>query len=258
MKKIAFTIVLNGMPFIKKQYEIIPKIFDKWYIVEGVVSPVLDTSWCRNIPKKYYSDNFLSIDGTSDFLDSIISDKITVIRKNDYWTGKVEMCNSFMSEVQNSILMEFDVDEIWDPFILKDVLKYSEENDYFDGMLFKCNYHVGPNLVIKNENCYGNNPNEWCRLWKIDKQTHWISHEPPRLKGCLNFLTRNFTKNQGWTFDHYAYILEDQLKFKEEFYGYKNAFNQWKRLQLNTQFPCYLRDYLGWVHDNSLVDIKTV
>lgn len=256
MKKIAFTIVLNGMPFIKKQYEIIPKIFDKWYIIEGAVKPNLDTSWCSKISNTFYSETFQSIDGTSEFLNDIKSDKIEIIRKNDLWNGKVEMCNSFMSNVENSILMQFDVDEIWKPETLNDVLNFSIEHDEFDSMLFKCNYYVGPNLVIQNENCYGNNSYEWSRLWRIKDKTEWISHEPPRIKDCSKVLSRNFTKEKGWIFDHYAYVLEEQLKFKENFYGYKNAYQQWKNLQLNQKFPCYLREYFGWVIDNSIVNIK--
>jgi hypothetical protein len=254
MKKVAFTIVLNGMPFIEKQFEIIPKVFDKWYIVEGVVKPTHDTGWCASVPKEYYSDNFTSIDGTSEFLDKIKSPKIEVIRKNDLWDGKKEMCNSFIDELENCILMEFDVDEIWNIDTLKDVLNYAEKEDYFHGMLFKCNYFVGPNLKIQNEDCYGNRFNEWSRLWKIKNKTNWISHEPPRLKGCTDFLTREFTKNKGWFFDHYAYVLEEQVKFKAKFYNYPNALEYWGRLQSNTKYPCYLRDFLPWVNDNAIVN----
>jgi hypothetical protein len=254
VKKIAFTIVLNGLPFIKKQAEIIPQVFDEWYIVEGATTPVLDTGWCKPIPEKFYSNNFLSNDGTTEFLDSISSDKIKIIRKEQLWNGKVEMCNSFMDKIENSILMQFDVDEIWNIEVLKDVLEYADKNDHFDGMVFKCNYFVGPNLITVGENCYGNNSYEWHRLWKIRNKTYWLSHEPPRVKGCLNFLTRDFTKNKNWVFNHYAYILEAQLKFKENFYGYDGAVNCWNKLQVAKNFPCLLKDYLPWVDGQVQVD----
>jgi hypothetical protein len=249
MKKIAFTIVLNGMPYIKQQYEVIPKVFDEWYIIEGATRPVYDTGWCSNISKKFYSDKFTSIDGTSEFLDSIASDKIKIIRKNDFWDGKVEMCNSFMNQIENCSLMQIDVDEVWDIETLNDILNYSESNDYFDGMLFKCNYYVGSDLITIGENCYGNNPNEWCRFWKIKNKTFWVSHEPPRIRGCTKFLTRDYTKSKNWTFNHYAYALQSQLEFKENFYNYKGAVEQWKKLQENTVFPCKLKNFLPWVDD---------
>lgn len=250
MKKIAFTIVLNGMPFIKKQAEILPNVFDEWHIIEGAVLPINDTGWCQNINNIFFNDKKLSVDGTTEFIDSIVDNKkVFVHRKNNFWNGKVEMCNQIQTKMENCILMQFDVDEIWDTNILFDVLKYAEENEGFDGMLFKCNYYVGPNLITIGENCYGNNPNEWCRLWKIRNKTLWVSHEPPRVKGCSLFLTRNYTKSKNWTFNHYAYVLETQLQFKENFYNYKNAVEQWKKLQQNTVFPCKLKNFLTWVDD---------
>lgn len=257
MKTIAFTLVLNGFPFIKKQAEIIPEIFDEWHIIEGATLPLKDTAWCKNIDQKFYSDKKLSIDGTTEFIDKIVDNKkIFVRRKFDFWNGKTEMCNQIESKMENCILMQFDVDEIWSKQVLKEVLEFSKNNEGFDGMLFKCNYYVGSNILVQNENCYGNNPGEWSRLWKIKNKTNWEKHEPPMIKGLKNFISRDFTKKNGWIFDHYAYVLEEQIKFKENFYGYKNAFNQWKSLQLNNNFPCQLKDYLQWVNDHSIVDIQ--
>jgi hypothetical protein len=254
MKKIAFTIVLNGMPFIKTQYDIIPKVFDEWYIVEGACRPHHDTSWCSTISSEFYNHDKLSIDGTSEFLDSIASDKIIIIRKGDYWDGKLEMCNSFMDNLSDCVLMQFDVDEIWDVEILNSVLNYSVNNDYFDGMLFKCNYFMGPSIKKINDGGYADNPYEWMRLWKFRNSTRWLSHEPPRILGCDNLLSKEFTKSNGWIFDHYAYVTEEQLKFKENFYGYSGALESWKRLQNNDKFPCMASEFLPWVTDNTILD----
>lgn len=257
MKKIAFTIVLNGMPYIEHQSEILPKVFDEWHIIEGATLPGKDTGWCQNIDAKFYSDDKLSIDGTTEFIDTIVdNNKIFVHRKGDFWESKTEMCDQIGFLMEDCILMQFDVDEIWSPNILREVLTYAEDNSGFDGMLFKCNYFVGTNIVIQNENCYGNNPGEWCRLWKITNKTEWQSHEPPRIKGLTRFLSRDFTKDKNWIFDHYAYVLPQQVQFKENFYGYKDAFESWTRLQNCQQFPQKLSDYLPWVRDNAIVDKK--
>jgi len=254
MKRVAFTIVLNGMPFIEQQYNIIPEVFDTWYIVEGATKPSHDTSWCRNIDNSFYDEKGLSVDGTTEFLNSIASDKIKIIRKNELWNGKLEMCNSFMSQVENSILMQIDVDEFWDVDTLKDIFNFTEENNHFDGMMFRCNYFVGPDLVLKGKNCYGDMSYEWCRLWKVNDTTQWHSHEPPRVKRLNKFLTKDFTEGKGWKFDHHAYVIEEQLKFKENFYGYVGAFNNWMRLQNNEIFPVMLKEYFPWVKDNVLVE----
>ena len=146
MKTIAFTLVLNGFPFIKKQAEIIPEIFDEWHIIEGATLPIKGTGWCKNIDQKFYSDKKLSIDGTTEFIDKIVDNKkIFVHRKFDFWNGKTEMCNQIENKMENCILMQFDVDEIWSKQVLKEVLEFSKNNEGFDGMLFKCNYYVGSN-----------------------------------------------------------------------------------------------------------------
>lgn len=260
MKRIAFTLVLNGMPYIRQQAEILPKLFDEWHIIEGATRPRADTSWCKDIDQKYYNttkDNFgRSVDGTAEFLDELAEEHDNVfihLKLGDLWDSKTEMCNQIAYQMENCILMQFDVDEIWTEDKLNEVLKYAEEEQGFHGMLFKCNYFVGEGLVIQNEDCYGNNPGEWCRLWKIGPKTSWRSHEPPRIHGLTDFLSRDFTKNKGWIFDHYAYYLESQVAFKENFYGYTGAVESWKRLQNNKEFPCLLRNYLPWVTDNAIV-----
>lgn len=257
IKKTAFTIVLNGMPFIAQQYEIIPKVFDEWIIVEGYSRPILDTSWCKDIDVDSFTEKGWSNDGTTEFLDKIKCDKIKVIRKSqgEFWNGKTEMCNAAIKDVENSVLMEFDADEIWDVNTLQNVTDYSIEHfDEFDGMMFYCNCFVGPNLVTVGEDCYGNNPDEWCRLWNIKEKNNFLTHEPPRIKGLNKILHRRYTKSQGWMFNHYSYIYEKQLKFKENYYGYSGAVGQWKRLQNNKSFPCKLNSFLTWVDDRAFVD----
>jgi len=150
--------------------------------------------------------------------------------------------------------MQFDVDEIWNPETLTELLTYTQNNSGFDGMLFKCNYYVGPDLVIENENCYGDYSYEWCRLWKIKNKTNWLTHEPPRIKGCTNFITKNYTKQKRWIFNHYAYVYEKQVEFKEKFYNYENAVNNWKLLQNQNNFPCKLKNFLPWVDDQTIVN----
>jgi hypothetical protein len=256
IKNIAFTIVLNGMPFIKRQMEIIPKVFDHWFIVEGVSLPVNCTSWCSLPDKKWYNSNFCSTDGTYEFLNSINNPNITILRKNNPWNGKIEMCNAFMPQVSNSILMEFDVDEIWDETVLKDLLYNCKSKFYdFDSMKFKCNYFVGDNLKIITENSYGDYPEEWVRLWTIYEPTHFVSHEPPRIfKKENRIVEKKTTSKRGWMFDHYAYTTPEQLIFKENFYNYTNAYNQWVDMQKQTKFPCEVNHFLKWIPSGVYAD----
>jgi hypothetical protein len=262
VKKIAFTIVLNGMPFIKDQGEILPYLFDEWHIIEGATLPIKDTAWCKNIDNKFYTNKKLSVDGTTEYIDKLAKKHSNIIihrkENGDFWQGKLEMCQQVESSMEDCILMQFDVDEIWNPITLKNVLDYATTSLTQDGMLFKCNYFVGPGLVIQNENCYGNKNDEWCRLWKIKQKTTWKSHEPPRINGLHHFLSRDFTKQHGWIFNHYAYVKEDQVAFKENFYGYPNAVMHWRNLQNCNDLPTFLRNFLPWVNDNAIVDMHKI
>lgn len=254
---VAFTIVLNGMPFIRQQMEIIPKIFDHWYIVEGVALPVKDTSWCRAPSSEFHDENYLSVDGTKEYLDSIQSDKITVIRNNSQpWNGKVDMCNSFMHLIPaNTTLMQIDVDEFWSVATLGKLLKFGENASSDFTMCFRCNYFVGPDIKIVSQGTYGDMPYEWYRLWRLSSPgALWDAHEPPMLNRQFVTLDKNFTTLQGWVFDHHAYVYEHQVKFKETYYGYSGAVESWKKLQEHKEFPCLLRDHLPWVRDSAIVD----
>lgn len=254
MKKIAFTIVLNGMPFIKHQIDNILNNFDMWYIIEGPVKPIKDTDWCKHIPSKYLNDVNMSVDGTYEFLNQISHPKIKIIRpsiidnKYRFWNGKLEMCNSFMDNVENCILMQIDVDEFWNQNILDEIFEYSENND-FTSMSFKCNFYIHSKYITTSENAYGDMWWDWKRLWKITDRTQWISHEPPTIDGDNINIDKKFTSRKQWIFDHYAYIFEQQVQFKEDFYGYENAVKQWNSLNTCNSDNILIDDYLGWVNN---------
>jgi glycosyltransferase involved in cell wall biosynthesis len=62
------------------------------------------------------------------------------------------------------------------------------------------------------------------------------------------------TEAYGLVFQHYAYVTQEQLQFKECYYGYAGAISQWKRLQQEIRLPVRLRQYFSWVGDLTMVD----
>jgi len=250
VNKVAFTIVLNGELFIERLYRIIEKNFDHWYVVEGVAKNINCTKWCKEVSSDYHK-NFLSIDYTTRFLDSISrKNNVTVIRKkNKPWNGKLEMCNSFMPQISNTLLMQIDVDEYWDDHTLSKIFEYCSQNNFFNAMQFRCNYYLGKNLIVDAKNCYGDMIWDWWRLWLIRNPTLFKSHEPPSLLHQPVQISKEFTDKQGWRFDHFAYIHPSQVKFKEHFYGYKNALNSWNTLNsLNDYTNISAHNYLPWIN----------
>jgi hypothetical protein len=269
MKVHFFTIVLNGYPFIKEQYhrfESYKNLDWHWHIIEGVAEHKLDTAWSLENGGKILDTMHtygLSVDGTRDWIN-FIKEKfpfnVTVYRKpkGEFWEGKLEMINAPLPNItEESLLWQLDVDEFWtEEQILKIQAEFEEHPDV-SAAYFWCNFFVGDNLKVVNRRCYGNRPQyEWLRVHRFTPGCGWMAHEPPVLTGGTpgRALTHRETEAHGCVFDHYAYSSLAQVKFKEEYYGYKGAVDGWNRLQAETNLPVLLKDYFHWVLDNAIVD----
>ena len=272
-----FTIVLNGKPFIEYHINIFKRLTCEWHwhIVEGVAELKHDTSWSlatggeirNNIHKEGWS-----IDGTTEYLDHLQQQypkNITIYRKpkGTFWDGKKEMVNAPLENIdQESLLWQIDVDELWTVEQIIQTRKLFNEYPDKTAAYFWCWYFVGEKLVISSRYCYTQNPNqEWLRIWRFQPGDIWQAHEPPRLVrpqpdgqirdiAKINPFLHHETEKNGLLFQHFAYVIPEQLDFKESYYGYKNALQEWKKLQEQTEFPILLRDYLSWVTDETIVE----
>ncbi|WP_206435342.1 hypothetical protein, partial [Sphingomonas koreensis] len=93
----------------------------------------------------------------------------------------------------------------------------------------------------------------------------WDKHEPPVLAGfdadgnAYDVGQRNPFRHRemeaiGAVFDHFAYSTAEQAQFKESYYGYKGAVEQWRALQTYDRGSGHLRDYFAWVSDDTMFD----
>ncbi|MEA3211416.1 MAG: hypothetical protein QOE70_4473 [Chthoniobacter sp.] len=272
-----FTIVLNGMPFIRYHIDILRALpFDwHWHIVEGVADLKHDTAWSVGNGGAVTEDlHFLgrSRDGTAEYLDELAAefpDKISIYRKPAglHWDGKLEMVGAPLASIRRECLLwEIDADELWTVEKLTTARNLFLQDHSLTAALYWCHFFVGRELAVSTRNCYSQNPGmEWLRTWRYYPSCHWVAHEPPRLaalqpdggwadQSAINPLRHAETEAAGLVFHHYAYATESQLQFKEVYYGYRNAVESWKRLQANDDFPCALKDYFPWVHDETKVD----
>src|SRR5262249_3519921 len=157
-------------------------------------------------------------------------------------------------------------DELWttEQFVkLRELfLRYPDRT----AAVFYCWYFVGPNLAINRKRRYAEI--EWRRAWRFRPGMRWAAHEPPVLAapvpGSNQFVDvarqRPFLPTEleqlGLVFQHFAYVIEPQLAFKEKYYGYKGITQQWKALQAHEDFPVALKTYMNWpwVDKGALVD----
>ncbi|MBE9121947.1 FkbM family methyltransferase [Tychonema sp. LEGE 07199] len=272
-----FTIVLNGEPFIRYHIEILQQLPFKWHwhIIEGVAEQKHDSAWMLSLGGKITDelhDRGRSKDGTSDYIDEIARlypKNITVYRKPEgvFWDGKREMVNAPLENIKEECLLwQVDADELWTVEQICKARQMFVENPEKTAAFYWCWYFVGENQVISTRNCYAQNPaQEWLRTWRFKPGCVWIAHEPPRLAEPLsdgewrdvaevNPFLHEDTEKKGLVFQHFAYVTLEQLAFKEQYYGYKNAVAQWQKLQVETKFPVRLGNYLSWVQDGTMVD----
>ena len=271
-----FTLVLNGMPFLRHHIDIFSRLECpwKWHIVEGVADLKHDTAWSAELGGRVtdllHRDG-LSNDGSTEYIDELrrlYPENVRVYRKpgGQFWDGKLEMCNAVLQGVDRECLLwQIDVDEFWRPEQLMAVLGMFQRRPEKTAAWFYCRYFVGPRLTTTSRGTYGNNPRfEWLRVWRYAPGMFWQAHEPPTLVfrtrlgpcdvGRLNPFTHAETEAAGLTFDHLAYVLPKQLAFKDVYYGYRGALTAWERLQDAKTFPLLLRDHFRWVRDRTTVE----
>lgn len=255
---LAFCIVLDGMPWVTHHIAAFNRLTVPWRLVfvEGVAKNVNCTKWCREIPPR------LSKDGTTEYLRELAKHHPNVHHVPSIsWEGKLAMVNHAMADFDSinphgpSIVMEIDSDELWEASQLATLHRVFETSNR-NCAYFKCRYFVGPSIVTTTMDAYGNNPGEWLRCWKWTPGMRFESHEPPKIDGMVErSFSRGETEALGCVFDHYAYCQESQIRFKESYYGYAGAVEQWKRLQQNKQWPVRLKDFLPWVDDLATADL---
>jgi len=249
-----FTIVLNGMPYIKEHHAEFKKLKMpwKWRIVEGVSSPEKCTSHCKKVSGEWHN-GFKSIDGTSEYLDSIACDNISVFRKDGEFAGKLEMVEKALEGVDDGVVMEIDSDEMWRAEQIEELYSVLIQQKEGTPMQFECNYFVAPKKVVITKTGFASQPYEWFRAWRWGKDIKFESHEPPMLNVRTPFIPRGMTGMMGLIFNHYAYTTPEQVKFKEQFYGWDGFYERWKELQ-ETTGPVRLKRFIPYASENTVVD----
>jgi Methyltransferase domain len=272
-----FTIVLNGEPFIRYHLEQFQKLNFPWHwhIIEGLADLKHDTAWSLSngavLPSNMVR-NGLSIDGTAEYLDQIASScprQVTLYRASNgrIWDGKLEMVNAPMSNIRElCLLFQVDSDELWTSEQITLMRELFLQNPDRNAAILRCWYFVGPNLLINRKRPYPELP--WRRVWRFKPGMRWAAHEPPILTELVsgsdqwadvtqvNPITPEELEPYKLVFQHFAYVTEEQLRFKETYYGYKGITENWKKLQNYNDFPAPLRHFFDWpwVHPHAMVD----
>ena len=274
-----FTIVLNGEPFIRYHLDVFRRLpFSwHWHVVEGLASLVHDTAWSveagGRIDPAVHAHG-LSIDGTTAYLDEIGAQepgRLSIYRKPGGvpWDGKREMVSTPLPNIREECLLwQVDADELWTAEQIASVRQLFLDNPDRTAAYYWCHYVPAPGAVVATRYNYAANPAvEWLRTWRYRPGDRWEAHEPPILVrrdrnsvvdvGKMRPFLHDETEAAGAVFQHFAYATEDQVRFKESYYGYGGAVEGWRELRKAVRAgrgPLRLGDYLPWVSDDTLVD----
>ena len=264
--------MLNGEPFIRHHIDVFRqlKIPWSWHVIEGLAAHVKDTAWGAKrgggLPEEFKVSG-RSTDGTTDYLDSVAAanpGQVRLYRKplGSVWEGKLEMVSAPMKDIQESgLLWQIDADELWSVEQIEQAHALFLREPSRSAAWFECHFFVAPEFCSSELNVYGNFcRSEWLRVWRYQPGDYWDAHEPPTLLrsapgqgsadvGRLHPLTHEQTAREGLRFQHYAYATEQQVQFKERYYGYPGAVQAWRKLQVAAGDAPRLRRYLPWVRE---------
>jgi len=249
-----------------------------WHIVEGLAALRHDTAWSvgrgGRVPNEFELSP-LSNDGTTGYLDELrgtFPENVTVYRKKggQIWDGKIEMVSAPISQIRESALLwQVDADELWTVQQIEAVHELFRKQPDRTAAIFPCQFFVGPDLCTDRWQVYGNFvPGEWLRVWRFEPGDRWASHEPPRLVRSLGeknvedvAAKRPFSHTEmaaaGLVFQHFAYATEQQVRFKESYYGYPGAVKAWRKLQQSPQDQIRLRNVLPWIWEAEIGKART-
>lgn len=247
----AFTIVLDGMPFLASVFTELNRLSDQpvtWHVVEGACANTHCSKWMNPQQPR------LSRDGSSQFIDALVDDPRVKVYRNTLWDGKLAMVSAPLANItEECVLLEIDSDELWGADQIRQIVHLFEDDPELMNARFDCRYFVGPGIETLDEG----RPEEWLRAWRFRPGMKWISHEPPNLAGNQGkSLTRKQTAAILGKFDHYSWCLPAQVEAKSKLYGkrYEGALAGWHRMQKHTTFPAKLKDFFPWADRSVEID----
>ena len=238
-----FTIVYNGMPFIKRHLDRFNQMpFPwHWHVIEGLSCVAGDSGsnghHARGGRPPKDAKGFLSADGTTEYLDELATlPNVTVYRNDKIWASKLDMVNRPLANIDyECVLWEVDVDEFYPSASMLELYNMFVANPKKTvAILPHIDFLGKTKYVIRNGDSWGSQ--NFPRPWRYKPGYAWKSHEPPIL---INKRGQSLLKINPFRgaevghlgYHHYNYALPEQIKFKETYYGYKDLYEGWLKMQ---------------------------
>lgn len=217
--RVAFTITYNQLHQLKFRgfTEFMLANFDHWIVVDGLAGNKGSTSWCRDLEL-----NFKSTDGSIEYLKSFNSDKLHLIEPTEKWESKDQMVNAAIEYLRGltkyCTLYQVDSDEH------HTIEGMARAERLLNGSTQKCVSLTPIHYVAHNRVAMGAWAAKTNRIWKW-KGEDFTSHEPAMIYGQGKALAIPVS------FNHYSYVFDKDVIFKEKYYGYEGIYERWKAVE---------------------------
>jgi hypothetical protein len=201
--------------------------------------------------------NGLSVDGTTEYLDELSRHPhVTVYRVGTDW-DKTYLTARFQHMLNKvsvpTLAWQVDADEYWTAAQIETMESMFAEQPSKTAAWFRCRFFVGPRLMLPRSDCSpgGRITHEWRRVWVHRPGCVYTQHDPPTIvdENGVDVFTKNpfmhaETEAAGLVFNHYAYVTEAQVRFKERRYSFCGAMDEWRRLQ-TSELPARMDVLVG-------------
>lgn len=256
--RVAFTIIHNGLHHLKhnEQYRRILDACDHWVVVEGASRSNGSTRWCKEFPTELHS-NGGSIDGTREFLRALSKQEsaLTYIPSDGFWNSKDDQVNRAIDEVRKitdrCFLWQIDIDEQWEETAMD-----AAEDELLSKKgkvgAFRADCRIGKSIRAVGDwgeaVTYG-----YTRLWDWAGE-RFICHEPPVIEGQMGKDATMLSQR----FVHYNYYFEEDVHFKDRWYGgHEGILERWRLVNSMDSrfFPMHISNLITgeWGKTNSAI-----
>ncbi len=252
-------IVLNGMPFIEYSLKSVYDFAHEIIIVEGAVENCMFAA----------GPDGSSTDGTVEFIKSFPDPRKKVRLIQGRWPEKCEMQNEALKYVTGDYVWLIDSDEVYkhgDLAKVREIL--SDDSSITQVNFIPDNFWKGPDYIVYSSKFFEFS-NHFRRLFKFVPGAVFISHRPPTMvwpgrnktTEQMHLLDGTTTRRMGLVMHHYNYILDGQVKQKNDYYGrmdrnanfrgydrqswYNECFLKWNpqnREEIESRYPVWLGD----------------
>lgn len=249
-----FTLVWNGMPFIKYHLSIFEKLHFNWHwhIIEGPACHGQDSGSRHHKSRGGFVPENVDDDGTLSYLNSLSNHPQVTVYPRRGWNGKVDMANAPLKNISKEcILWQIDSDELYNLELLEKAYRiFMLRPDKNVGIVSMFQF-VGPNKYVIPLVKYDTSLDTWGthdypRLWRYKPGLIWTSHAPPAMS-----LEKTKAFKVDVSFYHYSYVYEQQIRFKSSYYGYKDFLSKWRDLQ-KIKGKVRLGNFFPWLKDSQV------